>query len=350
VPVHETPERVRTPHPAEYALRELAASGRLATIELAAEDPVRAAAYAIAWPLVWQRHTRRLEIGKGHAACAASLRGMAAPCLDRFHDDVEAVVEYLFARGGKRIHNLEGWITSRIGMATVDGYRKRRGRMGALQRVRVPNWLATALGHDRELVDLAASIIEWVGVPATAGIDLWPLQAWADRRAAATGDATVVRVERIAADIERVLTAMKGVRPDWYATYIERPMGHKQVPALAVPAPDQDMAEAARARAQREDAERIQLAAAATDAISAALTIGEDPADAVPRVLRAVFLAGPAGAPVIDAIDVEPGRDPAEGSARLATVLEDEAALAGLVDRVLGVVRATGPGLVRGHS
>jgi len=347
VPVHETPERVRPPHPADCALRELAASGQLATIDPASRSTLRAAAYAIAWPLVWQRHTKRLEIGRGHAACAASFGSMTAPCLDRFHDDVEAVVDYLFARGGRCIHNLEGWIASRIGMATVDGYRKRRGEVGALQRVRVPNWLADALDHDRDLVQLAGSIIEWVGLPGTAGLHLWPLQAWSDRRAAATGDAAVVRVEQIAVDVERVLTTMKRVRPPWYATYIERPMGRKQVPTLAVPAPDQHVAQAARARAERTDAERIQLAAAATDAISAALAQGEDPAVAVPRVLRAVFLTGP-GAAV--AIDVGPGDELADGTARLATVLEDEVSLAGLVDSVLSVVCGSDQGLDRRHS
>ena len=335
MPPDETPDGVRPSHPAATSLRGLAAEGQLGSVDLDAQGELRGAAYAIVWPLVWQRHTRRIEIGKGHHACASSLHGMAGPCLDGFHDDVEAVVDYLFVNGTRPIHNLEGWIISRIRMATVDGYRKRRGRRGALQRVRVPGWLAAALEYDPGLVDLAGSIIEWVGLPTTAGTELWPLQAWADRRAVAMGDPAGSRPDRVAADVERVLATMRRTRPAWYASYIERPLGHKQAPTGASPVTEREAPEAARARAERADAELVTLAAAATDAISAALAEGEDPTVAVPRVLRAVFLSSTPAAPVLD---VAPGEEPADGTEQLTTLLTDEATLARVVQDVLRVV------------
>jgi hypothetical protein len=332
----ETSDGSRPPQLAVAALRERAAAGRLAALDPEDVAELRSAAYTVVWPLVWQRHTRRIEFGKGHPACASSLSGMAGACLDRFHDDVEAVVDYLFAGGSRQIDNLEGWITSRIAMATVDGYRKRRGQRGALQRVRVPGWLATALANDRELVELAGSIIEWVGLPGTAGTELWPLQVWADRRAVRNAGPTGARVEQVAADVEQVLATMRRTRPDWYASYIEGPIGQKQVSLVVVPVDEREGPDAARQRAERSDAELVGLAAAATDAISTALAAGEDPASAVPRILRAVFLGGP---PADPAIDVAPGDEPVDGVERLATLLANEAALARLIDAVLEIVR-----------
>jgi hypothetical protein len=315
----------------------MAARGLLSTIGLdGATGDLRAAAYTIIWRLVWHRHTKRVEISKGHYACAAALNRMAEPCLDAFHDDVESVVDHLFTRGNTPIRNLEGWITSRIAVATVDGNRKRRGQRGALQRVRVPRWLAAALADDRWLVDLAGAIIEWVGVPTTAGTEDWPLEAWAQRRSAFTGDPASSSPDQVASDVERVLRAMRGSHPDWYAAYIERPMGHKQLPVgITSPTADREPLEAAHVRAERVDATMIMLAAAGADAISAALAANEDAAVAIPRILRALFL-GPASEAAV--ADLLPGEEPWNGTRRLATLLTDETSLARLVRDVLSIV------------
>ena len=334
------------PHPADASLRELAASGRLfsAAEDSVAQADLRGAAYTVAWPLVWHRHTRRMEIRKGHPACATSLRQMTDPCLDRFEDDVDAVVDYLLAHGKRPIHNLEGWITSRITMATVDGHRKRRGARGALQRVRIPGWLSSALGSDTWLVGLAGWIIEWVGVAATAGTELWPLGVWAERYALVTGDPAGAAPTQVARDVERVLGVMRRVRPAWYAAHIERPLGLKQPSAVGIPTTDHEPADAARLRAERADDRLVALAAAATDAISDALAAGEDPAAVVPRVIRALFLSPANAATAIDAL---PGEDLAAGTERLTAVLADERPLGKLVDDVIAIVSATGTGL--GH-
>ncbi|MCW2502983.1 MAG: hypothetical protein JWO79_1267 [Actinomycetia bacterium] len=341
-----TPAEARASHPTQASpgtnslcsLREMAARGLLNTIGLdGAAGDLRAAAYTIVWRLVWHRHTKRIEIGKGHYTCASSLHRMAEPCLDAFHDDVESVVDHLFTRGNTPIHNLEGWITSRIAVATIDGHRKRRGQRGALQRVReLPHRLQVALGDDPWLVDLAGAIIEWVGVPTTAGTEEWPLEAWAERRSAVTGEPAGSSPGQVARDVERVLTAMRGSCPHWYAKYIERPMGHKQLPVGSPPlTADRESPEAAHARAARVDAMVITLAAAATDAISDALAAGEDAAVAIPRILRALFL-GPISAAAV--ADLPPGEEPLPSTRRLTALLADETSLARLVRDVLSIV------------
>jgi hypothetical protein len=262
---------------------------------------------------------------------------MAEPCLDAFHDDVESVVDHLFTRGNTPIHSLEGWIISRIAVATVDGHRKRRGRRGALQRARVPRWLSTALGEDRWLVDLAGAIIEWVGVPATAGTEDWPLEVWTERRSTITGDPAGSSTNQVASDVERVLTAMRGSRPRWYAQYIERPMGHKQLPVgNASPTADREPPESAHVREELlVDAAMITIAAAATDAISDALAAGEDATVAIPRILRTLFL-GPTSAEAV--ADLPPGEEPVHSTRQLTTLLADETSLARLVRDVLSIV------------
>ena len=72
------------------AVRESARRGELARWAAdATEDERRrltGAVYEIALPLVFNGLTRRLEQQRGHAACAASLRGMTDDCFDRFED------------------------------------------------------------------------------------------------------------------------------------------------------------------------------------------------------------------------------------------------------------------------
>jgi hypothetical protein len=50
---------------------------------------------------------------------------LADGCLDRFYDDVEAVVDDLLTHSRTRINNPEGWITSRLKAVTIDAHRRR---------------------------------------------------------------------------------------------------------------------------------------------------------------------------------------------------------------------------------
>lgn len=217
-------------------VRDLARSGLLAATIGTASGPYRVrltgATYSIVWPVVYRGLTRKIEMRRGHLTCATSISRLAADCLDRFQNDVEAVVDDVIRRAGSRIENLEGWIVSRLVPATVDGHRRRRGADGALQRPRVPGWLAKQLGGDPWLIDLATQILVWVGVPSTAGYDLWPTQAWAALRCERHGDWSAYGEADVRADIRVVLDAMNR-RPQWYERYVETPLGRKQAPVVA---------------------------------------------------------------------------------------------------------------------
>jgi len=327
--------------PVVDSVRSLAAAGLLAR---AAADPdggaglYAAGVYDLAWPLVWARQTRRIETAKGHYRCASSFGRMLPECLDAFHDDVEAVVEYVLRYAGTPIRNIEGWISSRIAAATVDGHRRRRGLRGALQRPRVPQWLSTALSGDAWLVLLAERILEWAGVPHTAGPELWPLDAWSDLRAATLGDRTPRGA--VAADVDIVLTAMRRARPGWYASYVERPLSRKQVP-VGGDGTAGDRTQETGARADADEARLADLAAAAADAIGSGLAAGRDPDELVPAVLRGLFLGGEAGVhAAADAL----GGIPGVGDDRdrwLADVLVDDRSMSSLVTSVLRVVQST---------
>src|SRR5688500_15227905 len=69
------------------AVRESARRGELARWAADATESERrrltGAVYEIALPLVFNGLTRRLEQQRGHAGCAASLRGMTDDCFDR---------------------------------------------------------------------------------------------------------------------------------------------------------------------------------------------------------------------------------------------------------------------------
>lgn len=325
MPVHRTPELtpVEPVAPASLArLRDLAARGRLvsATADPAVAAELRPVVYDLVWPLVWSRHTRRLEATKGHRRCASSLGRLESACLDGFHDDVEAVMTFLFRYGDKPIHNLEGWIINRLPKAVVDGYRDRRGRMGALKRVRMPKWLEAGLEHDPWLVRLACRVMEWVGVPHTAGLETWPLETWADQRAVLTGDRRGSSPDRVGAEVAHVLDTMARTRPAWYATYIDAPLGRKEAPVSGVVDPegraDAVLAPAA-AEASEAEVRLDALAAAAVEAIDDGLAAGADPEELVSTVVSALAAH-------------------AEG---LDSVLVDERALAAVVRHVLAVVR-----------
>ncbi|MGW4062758.1 hypothetical protein ACWEGE_31060 [Amycolatopsis sp. NPDC004747] len=289
-----------TTGPAEVAgVRRLARDGLLAGSAAAARPRalarLRGGVYTVAWPLVFTRITRPLEHRRRHADCARGLEWLRPDCLDRFHDDVEAVVDHALRRATGPIENLEGWLATRLTPATVDAHRRRRGELGALQRPRLPAWLAEALDGDPWLCDLAVQILIWVGVPATAGAELWPLDGWAARRTEITGEPPAGR-DPLDREVDRVLAAMR-TRPAWYAEHVERPLGHKQAPVAPMPAelPALELV----AEHELADARLAGLAEQALLAIEAKLDRGETPAAAVTTVVRTVFgehaPAGPAG-------------------------------------------------------
>ncbi|MCU7728871.1 hypothetical protein ODJ79_34600 [Actinoplanes sp. KI2] len=276
-------------------LRRLAADGDLATEAAAARGYDRlaltGAAYDLVWPIVFQRLTRRFELLRGHVVCAAGVGNLADECLDRFHDDVEAMVEDLLAHARRPIQNLEAWVASRLGAATVDAHRRRRGERGALQRPRLPGWLAEALGRDPWLTTLATNILVWVGVSDTAGTEVWPLESWALERARCLGDWPGSDRGAVERDLAFVLRAMRG-RPAWYESFVERPLGSKRAPVagtladeygepavpLALGEPDEDV-----------DGELTRLAGQAVRLIDRRVGQGEDANTTVPEVIREVF-------------------------------------------------------------
>ncbi|MGB2567899.1 hypothetical protein ACPFP2_05530 [Micromonospora citrea] len=275
-----------------------------------------------------------MERRRGHWACATSIRMLADDCLDRHHDDVEAVVLDLLANARVPIVDVERWLSARLTAATVDGHRRRRGGRGALQRPRVPAWLATELGDDPWLTELAVQILTWVGVPATAGIELWPLDSWVQRREAVTGDPTGGDGRALPREIERVLAAMRR-RPRWYADYVERPLGRKHAPVLAVPGDGvADPRPLVPVGSQERDEARLaDLASAAVEAISRGLRGGADPYDTVVEVLGAVFGADTGG----EEIDRTPG-GAAATEERVSVLLADDVAVRRIVDEVLRII------------
>jgi hypothetical protein len=87
--------------------------------------------------------------GAGTRSAHRGVHRLADERLDRFHDDVEAVVDDLLTHARHPVFDLEGWVAGRLNAATVNGHRRLRGERGALQRPRLPGWLGAALGQDR---------------------------------------------------------------------------------------------------------------------------------------------------------------------------------------------------------
>ncbi|HZN74166.1 MAG TPA: hypothetical protein VFC00_21060 [Micromonosporaceae bacterium] len=277
-------------------LRSLASQGRLADVARSAPAPERkqlaGAAFTLAWPIVFNRITRAHEQRRGHRSCAVAVDRLADGCLDRFYDDVEAVVDDLLTHSTTKIANAEGWITSRLRAVTIDAHRRRRGARGALQRPRLPGWLVQRLPGDAWLVQLAVEILVWVGVPATAGTQLWPLDNWAERRGVVTGDRHGSDARTVQREVDRILVEMRW-RPQWYADHVERPLGRKtpplaptfvdhgsvaEPPALVLTGPDENA-----------EARLADLASVALVAIEEQLAL--DPRDeaAIGRIIATVF-------------------------------------------------------------
>lgn len=277
-------------------LRSLASQGRLADTARSAPPDERAqlsgAAYALAWPIVFNRITRVNEQRRGHPACAVALERLADDCLDRFYDDVEAVVDDLLTHGTTKIGNVEGWIASRLRAVTVDAHRRRRGARGALQRPRLPAWLVERLPGDAWYQQLAVQILVWVGVPTAAGDQLWPLDTWAERRAVVTGDAHGSDARTVQREVDQVLAEMRR-RPQWYADYVERPLGMKTAPLAPAFVERGSVAEPPAMTStepdETTDARLADLASLALIAIEKQLA--DDPGDeaALQRIITSVF-------------------------------------------------------------
>jgi hypothetical protein len=273
-------------------LHELAQQGRLADVAASAGRDERqylfAAAYDMVWPIVFTRITRRVEQRRGHMVCSLGVDRLADECLDRFHDDVEAVVDDLLTHARRPVFNLEAWVAGRLNAATVNGHRRLRGERGALQRPRLPGWLGTALGQDRWLCALATEILVWVGARESAGTGIWPLEAWAQQRGVVTSDWRGSAPATVAREVETVLAVMRR-RPDWYESYVERPPGHKQAPVSALDVSGVDRPLVLTEPHHDVDAEMLRLAADAVTAIDRRITAGEEAQQVVVEVIRSVF-------------------------------------------------------------
>jgi hypothetical protein len=332
-------ETSRVPRDRCDLLRDLASRGQLADIVASAAPSLRnelaSAAYAVTWPVVFNRLTRGIELRRGHPACARSVGGLADDCLDRFHDDVEAAVKDVLRHADQPIHKVEAWIAARLNAATVDGHRRRRGERGALQRPRVPKWLSDALGDDLWLTKLAVDILIWVGSAATAGAGLWPIDSWVYRRAVVTGDWVGGGPSTVEHEVEAVLAAMRR-HEKWYADYVERPLGLKQSPVAVGLPPGDGPGEQARPLPlsqpyELDDAQLLELATEAIATIQVRLLRGDDERATIVEVIKSIFGTGRCdwgiSYPPHVAPDYDDGRvaalfgDPAEVSRIVATVL-----------------------------
>lgn len=271
--------------------------------------------------------------------CASGMIRLAPECHDGFTDDLESVVTALLSYG-RPIANLEGWISARMSNAIKDGHRLRRAReMGAQQRVRVPGRLAARLDNDPWLVALAERVLRWVGVRHTAGMELWPLHAWAEDRTTFAGPPPGDPHAVVASDLDVVLRAMRDSDPTWFEKYVERPLGRKWAPVAAARPKDDGAArpEAAYFRLvpehERDEAHLAEAAARSLRMIRSALAAGTDASNAVVSALAANFIS--IGA-LCGELDRAPGAD-GTGDV-VAAILNDRSALDRLVPEVLAIV------------
>ena len=155
-----------------------------------------------------------------------------------------------------------------------------------------PAWLVERLPVDAWFEKLAVHILVWVGVPTTAGAQLWPLDAWAERRAVVTGDVSGSNARTVQREVDLVLAEMRR-RPRWYADYVERPLGMKNPPLAAAPVEhgsvDEPPALALTEPGEAIDARLADLASIALIAIEKQLA--DDPADeaALGHIIVTVF-------------------------------------------------------------
>lgn len=251
------------------------------------------AVYLIISRVVFQRITRPLELRRGHGLCAGGAGRLEAACHDRHQDDVEALYLDLLGDADKRIANLPAWLSSRAEPASIDEYRRRRSERGALQRPRMTVWLAQALGEDPWLQRLALNILDWVGVDATAGYDVWPLRAWVEQRAAMVEGPALSEAE-MDAEVQHVLDTMRTKRSNWYAAHVEHPLGHKQAPLAPFRRTDTEgfrEAEHVRHTTPDDQVEALlrELASTALDLVEALIAQGRPLREAVASALTEAF-------------------------------------------------------------
>lgn len=280
--------------------RELHAALRKGQLALYLErypEAGNAVLYRIVSELVWLKITQPAERARGHMRCAVSVGRLEPECHDRHQDDVEAVLADVRRHAELRIKNLRGWLVPRLKPVTIDAHRRRRGAQGAQQRPRLPlpGWLDAALGGDEWLSALAIEVLTWVGVPHAVNGGIWPLGAWADRRAQFTGELGCTEA-RVLMDVEQVLAAMRK-NSTWYEKYVEIPLGRKTPPSapqssgdaetgrepafLALTRPDEVL-----------DGQLVGLAGDAIEAVEARLRDGQDLRAAVVDVLTTAFNGG----------------------------------------------------------
>ncbi|WP_117212330.1 hypothetical protein [Allorhizocola rhizosphaerae] len=320
-------------------LRDLTQQGFLASYLESAPAPerrrLRTEAYDLLYRLVFTRLTRPIEARRGHTDCMVSVMNLRPDCLDRFHNDMDAVLDDLFRHARKPIHNLEGWVSRRLTAVTIDAHRRRRGERGALQRPRIPMWLAQELRNSKRLMELAVKMLEWVGVETTAGKHDWPVEVWSAQRTEAGAD--YEDAERaVTRDIALVIAAMRK-RPRWYVNRIERPMGHKRAP-LAGPRwdsvePAPDSGQAVLDAHVLDDARRGELAALAVELIAARVAGGEEARSVVVDVLSTVFSGGTGS----DNLDRLPGQEN-DDDERVKTRLADPKTVDDIVAVVLDLL------------
>ncbi|HEX7309112.1 hypothetical protein [Lentzea sp.] len=296
-------------------------AARFAVADTAERRALLRELYAVTWPIVFGRITRPAESKRGHHRCARGFDKLMPDCADRFHDDVAAVIGEIVRRTTRPVADLEAWIAATAKSATVDAHRRRRGEIGALQRPRLAGWLRQELAGDEWLCLLAVHVLEWVGVPTTAGAGLWPLDSWAERRAEATSDWQGSTPAVVAREVEVVLSAMRS-RPAWSARHVDRPMGHKQPATLSCPDPLPPLALVD--QHHTTDSRLTAAARSAVQTIALRLERGEAPDVVVPDVVRELFCGG-------DATD-------GETSEWLAGQLLDDAGLRRVVTSVLRVI------------
>uniref|UniRef100_UPI0018921851 hypothetical protein n=1 Tax=Catenulispora rubra TaxID=280293 RepID=UPI0018921851 len=337
------------PEPATTAaaerVRKLARNGALArsaALTTSARAAISGGVYAVAWPIVFSRITRRAELRHGHLRCAQAVHKLAPECLDRFHDDVEAVVQDTLQHADRPIRNLDAWIAARLTAATVNAHRRARGSRGALQRPRVPKWLAAALGEDPWYVDLAMQILVWAGLPGTAGSQLWPLDAWTQRRGEVVGDWAGANRVVLRREIDLVLAAMRQ-RERWYTDYVERPLGRKETPTVSEtfsdadgPGPSAEPAALALAEPYEvQDGLLLALAKDALTSIRARIDAGQAATDAVVDVVGTLF-GEDSGSGALD-LEYAPHESPSHSDA-VSTRLRDSAEVERIVASVLGIL------------
>ncbi|GHJ48944.1 hypothetical protein Cs7R123_62860 [Catellatospora sp. TT07R-123] len=313
-------------------IRDLASSGRLAEyFEQASETEqrrLRIDVRELVQQLVFTQLTRKLELRRGHRDCMVAVTRLRPECLDRHHDDMDAVVDDVLHSARTPIQNLEGWVSSRLTAVTIDAHRRRRGERGALQRPRLPRWLIEELGQDQRLMGVALDMLDWVGIETSAGLHDWPIEAWEGRRLAGSGHRAGPSV---AEDIATVVAAMRK-RPLWYAKYVERPMGRKALPMAVHDADGGDPVDpgwAAQEADLADDARRAELAELTVLLVGQRLARGEDVREVVVDVVATLFGSGTASE--------EMGRAPGLGST------DDEQVMRRLaepetVDRIVALV------------